>query len=332
MRRSLLSLTLGAFLMCAVSTSAKAQDLSAINDVLGGIANTYGSFQAAQFVASLFGIGAGPDIATAVTELETFMRSYRDQELVQNVASDLTLFQMISENYQSGLTDDLEANFITFALRDLTNIQGDIQNGTMADAYLLAPAYNLLSVLYPSAVKAFGIQNPANAYPQSYLDSFLTTAFSVDYGLVGALIVVYDVLNVNGYSVLAYTQGGKTMWPKYAGAYFSLGSAPCTSNGYYYCNNTLAPNADSDLFLSCTCFAGDRLRTVISPAPLTAAALTGAQTLINNNRSRFTQDSAVQPIIATMRSILGMGLASEIVDWNNGTLGIPGFGHVLFSL
>jgi hypothetical protein len=74
------------------------------------------------------------------------------------------------------------------------------------------------------------------------------------------------------------------------------------------------------------------LRTVISPAPLTAAALTGAQTLINNNRSRFTQDAAVQPIIATMRSILGMGLASEIVDWNNGTLGIPGFGHVLFSL
>src|SRR5207244_4674587 len=112
------------------------------------------------FLQVMFGIGQQASIQQAVTELEQFMRTYREQELVNNVTGDLRLFNMISANPQSGLTNGLEANFITFALRDISQLQGDIQNGTMADAYLLAPAYNLLSELYVSAVTAFGIQDP----------------------------------------------------------------------------------------------------------------------------------------------------------------------------
>ena len=87
--------------MCSLPKPAKAA--AGLNDVLGAISNAYGSFQAAEFVASLFGIGASDQIASAVSELgDTFMQTYRDQALVNNVHADLQLFQLIPSNYQSG--------------------------------------------------------------------------------------------------------------------------------------------------------------------------------------------------------------------------------------
>lgn len=326
MRRALLSFSLGVFLICSATGRAKAQDLSDVGDLLGGISNAYGSLQAAQFVAALFGLGAGTSVQTAVSELESYMQAYRDQGLVANVAGDVMLYHTISVDYQNGLVDDLEALFINDAVRDLSSLQTAIQDGNMTDAYLLAPAFNLLSVLYPAALKAFGIENPANAFPQSYLDSFLTTAFSVDYPLIGALWVNYDVY---GGGIMIYTQGGKTMWPKYAGNFFG---GPCTNNGYYFCDNTITSNADFDSFLDCTCFEGDRMRSVISPAALSGTILTAAQTNINNNRNRFIQDPAVQPVITTMASVLSLGLAPEVLDWDNQTFFGFGIGHVVFAL
>ena len=88
MRRSICGLVLGAFVFCSAPRRADAQVVEAlgtVNSVLGAIANAYGTLQAGQFVASLFGIGAGTSVSAAVTELETFMRNYRDQQLVANV-------------------------------------------------------------------------------------------------------------------------------------------------------------------------------------------------------------------------------------------------------
>ena len=98
-------------------------------------------------MASLFGIGASDQIASAVSELETFMQTYRDQALVNNVHADLQLFQLISSNYQSGSRISWRG-FISQCINDLSQLQGDIQNGTTSDAYMLAPAYNLLTVTF----------------------------------------------------------------------------------------------------------------------------------------------------------------------------------------
>lgn len=209
MRHRLLSVLAGLLLLGAVSREARAA--TGINDVLGAISNTYGTFQAAQFVLGLFGVGTSPTMAAAVSELETFMRNYRDQALVNSVNADLNLFTFISSNYQSGLTNDLEANFIAQCINDLSQLQGDIQNGTMADAYALTPAFNLLTATFVGAVKAFGIIDPANAYPDSVLNQYLDSAANLDYTLVGGGVVFYDLscpaCDAGGYSRLFGTQG-----------------------------------------------------------------------------------------------------------------------------
>jgi len=43
-------------------------------------------------------------------------------------------------------------------------------------------------VTFVGGVKAFGMINPANAYPQSTLDAYLDSAMAVDYPLVGGLV------------------------------------------------------------------------------------------------------------------------------------------------
>jgi hypothetical protein len=159
---------------------------NAIREAIGVISDSYGAFQAAQFLVSLFGIGSGSEMQQAIAELKTFMQNYRDQALVNNVTGDLSEFALISSNFMNGLTDDLESDFIGRAINDFSNLQGDIQNGDMTDAYTLGPAFNLLSVTFVGGLKAFGIQNPANAYPQSQLDSYMSQTLQTDYALVGA--------------------------------------------------------------------------------------------------------------------------------------------------
>jgi hypothetical protein len=275
----------------------------------------------------LFGFGQSDQMAAAVTELQTYMQNYRDLALVNNVTADLNLFRFISSNYQSGLTDDLEASFINDAINDLSQMQGDISNGNTADAYALAPAYNLLTATFVGAVKAFGIINPANAYPQSTLDGYLTSAFSVDYTLIGALLITYDVSQSGPYSSLVVTQGGKKMWSKYAGAYFST-SIACPRIGFQallQCDNNLSPNADNNLFQACVCM-GAPSRSVA----LTSTQLTQAQNLITTNRGNFGQDQAVQAVRTSMSSLFQQGYGTEIVDWSGSFF--PSFGHVLLTL
>ena len=175
MKPHLLAAAMAFLLPVAAARSAHADD-STYKNVVGAISDTYGSFQAAQFVGEeglkiLFGIGASDEVSSAVTELQGFMRNYRDQDLVNRVTGDISLFHMIASDYQNGLTDDLESHFIAQSLGDLAQLTGDIQTGTMDDAYMLGPAFNLLTITYVAALKAFGIENPANAYPDDVLDS-----------------------------------------------------------------------------------------------------------------------------------------------------------------
>ncbi len=324
MRRSLLSLVLVAFVLCAAPKRAKADGvLSSVGEVLGQISNAYGSLQAAQFVASLFGIGADISVSTAVDELQSYMQTFRDQQLVANVAGDVALYQAISIDYMNGLTSTLEGIFIANSLRDLSSLQSAIENGDMTDAYLVAPAFNLLSVLYPAALKAFGIQNPANAFPQSYLDSFLTTAFRLDYTLAGAFMVFY-----NGGSVMVWTQGDKQMWPKYSG-WFS-----CDDSGtQYLCDTTLIDNADGDSFRDCSSFNED-FAPIQAPVALSGGPKDSARTFINGNRDQFLQDPAVQVVTSTIRTVLSLGLSPEVFDWTGSTTSwIPfDLGHVFVGL
>jgi hypothetical protein len=160
----------------------------------------------------------------------------------------------------------------------------------------------------------------------------LTTAFSVDYPLVGALWVNYDVFTGGGWSFQFFTQGGKTMWPKYAGWYASGAYNRSACGGTYYCDNTLSSNADTDLFLSCSCFNIFTRPASTYPVALSGADLTAAQNQINNSRNQFRADEAVLPVDTTMSLVLNQGLAPEVWDWDNGSIFGFGIGHVVWSL
>lgn len=335
MPRTLPSLALGVVLVLATGAQAKAQssNLSAVNDLLGAVSNAYGTLQAAQFVLTFFGIGSDTTtVEAAVDELKSFMQQYRDQNLVNDVQGDLIVFEEASFNPSN---TELQSEFLADSVNHLENIEGDIQTGTMDDAYFLAPAYNLLSVLYAGAVRAFAIQNPDKfQFPDGFADSFLTTAFSIDYDLVGAFLVEYTDF-VSSPQFMFNTQGGKKMWPKYAGAYTEWSPYTCSDlGGSIYCDNTIPENADGELFLACSCSAaiGTGSEPLASLSDDPSSSLAAAQALIEANRSQFTHDDAVQSVSATMSSILSMHLDPEILDWSNNA---PGFGfaggHVLIA-
>jgi hypothetical protein len=329
----MVSLVLGATLICSLPKPAKADN--PVNQVFGAISNAYGTWQAADFVASWFGIGVSHQLADAVNQLETFMQTYRDQALVNSVHADLLLFQFISSNYQSGLTNDLEANFINQCINDLSQLQGDIQNGTMADAYMLAPAYNLLTITFTGAVKAFGIMNPANAYPAATLDSYFSSAFSTDYSLVGAYFVNYDLLNFNGGNTgMLLTQGGKKMWPKYAGTYYGIviTGNPTTATGYYACDLTNPANAD-DIMMSYCFFQSwtppyyPYTYVGTPPDPYLSAARSQWSTSFQN----FNADQSVQTVVASIRGLMNLG-HSVVADWDTGGAFPYAIGHILSPL
>ena len=312
------------FVLALLISVASAPEARAGDSLVGTISDTYGTFQAAEFVASLFGIGNNTEIRDATTELESFMRNYRDQGLVNSVMGDISLFETISADYQNGLTDDLEAEFIASSLADLSQLQGDIQTGTMDDAYMLAPAFNLLTVTYVAALTAFGIENPANAYPQDYLDSFFDTAMDVDYALVGGVMVKYDLMNKGGRLYLIGTQGGKTMWPKYA--YLNGDWWEPRYDAVFTCDFTAPQNVDSDLFE--TCFIdSDSQPFALSAYPV---ALQDATSIVDGDRGAFQNDPAVQAIGAAMNGLINLQ-HNIISDWNTGSFGI-GAGHLLISL
>ena len=219
MRRRFSCAVIGLFAVICVARESRAQE-SGLSKTLGAISNTYGTFQAAEFVASLFGIGAGSDMADAISELGAYMEARFNGILVANVEGDLDLFAAISSNYQSLIVHDLMANFITFSIRDLAQLKQAIQTGSMNDAYALAPAYNLLTVAFVGGVKAYGMVYPGSGLPDSTLNAYFDEAMTVDYSLIGGYVVNYDVscpgCGSGWYSSLQWTQGSKKMWSKYA--------------------------------------------------------------------------------------------------------------------
>ncbi len=324
MRRHALWVTVALLIPVASARTAHADD-GPYKNVVGAISDTYGTFQAVEFVATLFGIGNSTEVQDAVTELEGFMQAYRDQGLVNNVMRDLGVFRTISSDYENGLTDGLEVEFINDSLGDLAQLQGDIQTGTMEDAYLLAPAFNLLTVTYVAALKAFGIENPANAYPDDYLNSFFDTAMAVDYALVGAVMVKYDIETFGGSLFMIGTQGGKTMWPKYADSlgFFSEPQYDAT----FDCDFTLPQNVDSDSFQ--TCFIdGENEPFALSSFPI---ALQDATHIVDTNRGQFQADPAVQAVGAAMNGLLILQ-HNIVTDWNTNPSFPVGTGHILISL
>jgi hypothetical protein len=322
MRRRLLSLTGSLAIFCALSASARparAQSLTGLNNTLGAIANAYGSFQAAQFVLTFFGVGGGNQMQAAVTEIENFIQGYRDQALVNNVNSDLNLFSFIASNYQSGLTNNLEAIFISQCINDLAQMQGDILNGNMQDAYTLAPAFNLLTVTFVGSVKAFGLINPANAYPQSTLNYYLNQAIAIDYPLTGSFFVTYDLFSPGPYSSMAATQGAKKMWPKYASSFWI--------DPPYSCNLQVPANADADLLSSCSETVG---RSAVYPVALSGAALTAGRNRLNADRSAFEADQSVAAVVTSIAGLIPLGF-NVIVDWDGDPAGNLAIGHVLIA-
>ncbi len=324
MKRRSLTIVAGLIIAATASSPAHADD-SAYRNVVGAISDTYGTWQAAEFVASLFGIGASSEVQNAVTELEGFMRNYRDQALVNSVMGDIDLFRTISSDYQNGLTDDLEALFIQQCEQDLSQLQGDIQTGTMDDAYMLAPAFNLLTVTFVSALKAFGIENPANAYPDDLLSSYLDTAMDVDYSLIGGLIVKYDLMNKSGGRLFMNgTQGGKKMWPKYADLWGDF-YVP-QYDAVFTCDFTAPQNVDSDLFQ--TCYIDDDDQSFqLSAYP---AALQIATQMVDANRGSFDADPAVQAVGAAMNGLINLQ-HNVVTDWNTGSVDV-GAGHLILSM
>ena len=328
MRRRTLILSLGVVATFAIANTAQAQ-AQYIPAVLSAIQTGYSAYQQAKSPEGLF--AEEPTMSQAISQLETFMQGYRNQALVNDVTADLNLYSFIASNWQSNLTNGLESNFITQCINDLSQLQGDIQNGNMADAYALAPAFNLLTVTFVTATTAFGMINPANAYPAATLSSYFDSAMAVNYPLVGGLFVDYDIwcpsCSSGAHSALLWTQGGKTMWPKYAGTFFD----DVDTGGliwYYSCNLTLPGNVDSNLFQSCT--AGPRFFGSNSPiASLPSAILSAAEAQAAQDRNAFVADPAVQAVISAMNGLI-QTQHNVIVDWNGSIF--PAVGHVLLAI
>jgi hypothetical protein len=286
--------------------------LSDVNGVLGAISNAYGTLQAAQFLAALIGIGSGPSMKDAINQIENFIQAYRDQTLVANVGSDLALFRTISSDYQNGLTDGLEGNFYTFTNRDFFLLNTAIQNGDMTDAYMLGPAFNLLGMSLVGGMKAIGIQNPANAYPQSAFDSYLSQMVTTDYSLVGGVTVNMDVScsvvgpmssGAGANDLFQWTQGGKKMWPKYSPLWWLSGppnSCPdqrVPGNGSYFCDFTQACNTVSNELACCSFICGPGY---LPSVPFTPAATTAAIDLLAADREAFLADPSVSAVRSGM--------------------------------
>ena len=322
----------------AQAQAAPDTPLSKVNGVLGAIANAYGTFQALEFLGTFFGIGAGPSMNDAITQLENFMQSYRDGQLASNVHGDLLLLQTISSDYMNGLTDGLEVQFITNSERDFASLQDALNSGNMTDAYLLGPGFNLLGLTFVAAMKAFGIENNNNNYPQWLLDSYLSQMVTTDYPLVGGITVDMDVScsvvgpmssGVGVHDLFQWTQGGKKMWPKYGKAFVSnIGvldlsgihgcSAPVCN---YMCDLTQPCNSLSSAltccqscdrtFDACTddgtyCFCTGGI--VSTNVTLPADYVPNAMNLLSAEREAFLAD----PSVTAVRT--GMLTASNAID------------------
>jgi hypothetical protein len=326
MRRRFSCAVIGLLAVICVARESRGQD-SQLNLVLGAISNTYGTFQAAQFVASLFGIGASSEMAAAINELRTYMESRYNGVLIANVEGDLDLFAAISSNPQGLLVHDLMANFITFSIRDLAQLKYFIQTGSTNEAYALAPAYNLLTVAFVGGVKAYGMLYPGSGLPDSTLDGYFDEAMTVDYDLIGAYVVNYDTFCPNcgngGYSQLMWTQGSKKMWSKYAS-----NDRQFTAGSWYRCDFRAPANIDSNLFKSCWREVSG-IPGLWIPVALSGSALTAALNIATGYRMSFLTDPSVTAVYKGVRGLWGLG-HDAICDWNgSGTLAC---GHVQHPL
>ena len=148
---------------------------------------------------------------------------------------------------------------------------------------------------------------------------------SIDYSLVGGLVVVYDLLcpscSNGAPSSLIFTQGGKTMWPRYAPAFWTFIDRP------YLCDLTLPQNVDSNLFQGCIAFG--RGSGFVPVPSLPPAALDRAIAAVNSDRRQFIADPSVAAVNASVAGLIQAGY-NVIVDWNGSFL--PAIGHVLLAL
>jgi hypothetical protein len=346
MRSKKLSAILGAVGLLAVSSHAHAEPVTAAV----AIGTAYKVYKGVKEAIDFFKSFGPTEVEQAVAELERFERNFRDQALVNSVNADLRLYGFIAGNYQSALTNDLEANFISSAITDLAQMEGDMRNGTIDDYYMLMPAYNLLTITFVGAVKSFGMMNPANAYPQSTLDSYLNAAASLDYQAVGGGLVYYDFCPGCSQQMVFGTQGGKTMWTRYAphsGAWSVLLYPSTAIAGTYSCDMNNPANVDHYVFSACT-FKALFAPPTSAPSPVASLpthACIGRNceswvdvysvfsTALNDAQNKFLADPAVDAIDQALTGIMDNGLTVWVVDYNPFGGQYPfGIGHLLWAL
>jgi len=314
--------------------SGKARAQVGIGEVLGGISNVYGTFQAGQFVYSLIAEGSSLELSTAVTELQNFMMTYRDQALVNDVQGVLQQFRYISQNPNSAIINQLEANFTTDAINTFSQIQGDIQTGTPADAEMLAPAFNLLSALMTAGWTAFGLMDPANATSATTINSYFDQTMALNYSMAGGIYVTMDAFCQSPECFYIYTQGAKTIWQNYDTGYSVWTKLPThedqTSNRVV-CDFSLACNTNSSLLTCCYNYYNGYGGTEVTVAPMTGDLRTNALNTLEYDRERFYSSQSVQAIELADWGLITLG-HNVVIDWTlpPGNLYIPfGIGHIL---
>jgi hypothetical protein len=138
---------------------------------------------------------------------------------------------------------------------------------------------------------------------------------NVDYSLVGAFFVSYDVFG--GVPSMVLTQGGKKMWPQY-GSYFyyngPLAWDPSRSQYLYtnyYCDMTNEWNIDDLGFQSCwydTYGQYSGFNALSSGwTALSGDVLASAKTKAVQDEQRFDQDSAVAAVVTAMNGLIAAG-------------------------
>lgn len=194
-------------------------DLETLNGALGAISNAYGTFQAAQFLLTYFGIlGKDTSVADAVRQITAVLQQYRNDTLLGDVEGDMDEISQIATGDSS-----LWPIFIDHCDQHFHALQIAISGGNMTDGYVLGPDFNLLGMTCVGAVKARGAQDPSYVVDTNVVNEWLSELLQTDYSLVGGITVNMDVscsvqapFASPGSNVFQWIQGGKKMWLKYA--------------------------------------------------------------------------------------------------------------------
>jgi hypothetical protein len=315
---------------------------------VGSISDIYGTFQAAEFVAGLFGIGKSPSFDAAVQEIHDYLQQYRNRDFATDVETDLRQFQYLS-SLPAGPTQDSVIAFNNKCIADYTAIQNEITAGTMDTKYFLAPAFNLLAATMVGAMKAFGQLDPTFATADSTINFYIDQTFGTNYQLVGGLAVDYDLYcpSASGLCWHFSMQNGKAMWPKYAPTNWNDGYGVLTYwpqqrrndwIGYDYdCDMTQACNVVDSRMACCQtwedCNASGQFCPP-DPYKMTQSGLLGhGQAALSTMQSSFMADPAVSAVFAGLwGTIFNVAGHNEVMDYLPDAVGFfpVGIGHMFF--